>query len=221
MRGAAAVWALVGWRANVGKTLNNNDHNQVFWARETEHPQQTIVLTKTAGQQPGSGHCCLRSSQMLTRKPRFRELWNKHRWNEGYFVLQVACNGKIFISLQVLVSRQVTFQFSYVPALTVSGVSTNPCTLWICSSPDSGTSGPMTVFPLLPIITNKERKMHESSISIFGLKRGGRRRRSEVISLPPRGFLGLIYNAFCAGHFGLLVTQFTIYLRSERYPRPD
>ena len=32
------------------KTLNNNDHNQVFWARETEHPQQTIVLTKTAGQ---------------------------------------------------------------------------------------------------------------------------------------------------------------------------
>ena len=27
------------WR----KTLINNDHNQVFWARETEHPQQTIV----------------------------------------------------------------------------------------------------------------------------------------------------------------------------------
>ena len=36
------------------KTLNNNDHNQAFWVRETEHPQQTIVLTKTAGQQPGS-----------------------------------------------------------------------------------------------------------------------------------------------------------------------
>ena len=35
------------------KTLNNNDHNQAFWARETEHLQQTIVLTKTAGQQPG------------------------------------------------------------------------------------------------------------------------------------------------------------------------
>ena len=31
-------------------------------ARETEHPQQTVVLTKTAGQQPGSGHFCLRSS---------------------------------------------------------------------------------------------------------------------------------------------------------------
>ena len=31
---------------------NNNDHNQVFWARETQHLQQTIVLTKTAGQQP-------------------------------------------------------------------------------------------------------------------------------------------------------------------------
>ena len=44
------------------KTLNNNDHNQVFWARETEHPQQTVVLRTTAGQQPGSGQCCLRSS---------------------------------------------------------------------------------------------------------------------------------------------------------------
>ena len=43
------------------KTLNNNDHNLVFLARETEHPQQTIVLTKTAGHQPGSGHCCQRS----------------------------------------------------------------------------------------------------------------------------------------------------------------
>ena len=32
------------------KALNNNDHNQVFWARETEHLQETIVLTKTAGQ---------------------------------------------------------------------------------------------------------------------------------------------------------------------------
>ena len=31
------------WR----KPLNNNDHNQVFWARETEHPQQTIVLVGT------------------------------------------------------------------------------------------------------------------------------------------------------------------------------
>ena len=46
----------------VRKTLNNNDHNQVFWARGTEHPKQTIVLTKTTGQQPASGHCCLRSS---------------------------------------------------------------------------------------------------------------------------------------------------------------
>lgn len=25
-------------------------------------PVETIVLTKTAGQQPDSGHCCLRSS---------------------------------------------------------------------------------------------------------------------------------------------------------------
>ena len=45
---------------------NNNDHNQVFWARETQHLQQTIVLTKTAGQQPGSGHCFLRSSLLLS-----------------------------------------------------------------------------------------------------------------------------------------------------------
>ena len=37
-----------------GKNLNNNDHNQVFWARETEHHWQTIVLTKTASQQPDS-----------------------------------------------------------------------------------------------------------------------------------------------------------------------
>ena len=51
---------------NNRKTLNNNDHNQVFWARKTEHPQQTIVSTKTAGQQPGSGHCCLRSSRTIT-----------------------------------------------------------------------------------------------------------------------------------------------------------
>ena len=34
-----------------------------FWACKNEHPQQTIVLTNTAGQQPGSGHCCLRSSE--------------------------------------------------------------------------------------------------------------------------------------------------------------
>ena len=33
----------------------SNDHNQAFWAREIEHPQQTIVLTKTAGQQPEKG----------------------------------------------------------------------------------------------------------------------------------------------------------------------
>ena len=36
-------------RQNLRKTLNNNDHNQVFWARKTENPQQTIVLTETAG----------------------------------------------------------------------------------------------------------------------------------------------------------------------------
>ena len=29
-----------------GKTLNNNDHNQVFWARETEHPQQTFFFLR-------------------------------------------------------------------------------------------------------------------------------------------------------------------------------
>ena len=28
------------------KSLNNNDRDQVFWARETEHLTQTLVLTK-------------------------------------------------------------------------------------------------------------------------------------------------------------------------------
>ena len=51
----------------VRKTLNNNDHSQVFWARETENPHQTTVLTKTAGQQPGSGDCCLRSSDWFVK----------------------------------------------------------------------------------------------------------------------------------------------------------
>ena len=35
------------------ETLNNNGQNRFFWACKNEHPQQTIVLTKTAGQQPG------------------------------------------------------------------------------------------------------------------------------------------------------------------------
>ena len=39
--------------------------NQVFWARKNELSHQTTVLTKTAGQQPGSGHCCLRSKWLL------------------------------------------------------------------------------------------------------------------------------------------------------------
>ena len=45
-----------------GKSLNNNVQDQFFCACKNEHPQQTIVLTKAAGQQPGSGHCYLRSS---------------------------------------------------------------------------------------------------------------------------------------------------------------
>ena len=35
---------------------------QSQWARETEHPNQTLVLTKTAGRQAGWGHCYLRPS---------------------------------------------------------------------------------------------------------------------------------------------------------------
>ena len=31
------------------KSLNKNDRDQVLWARETEHPTQTLVFTKTAG----------------------------------------------------------------------------------------------------------------------------------------------------------------------------
>ena len=31
------------------KIENKNDRDQVLWARETEHPKQTLVFTKTAG----------------------------------------------------------------------------------------------------------------------------------------------------------------------------
>ena len=57
-------------RSTPASTLNDNDHNQVFWARETEHPQQTIVLTKTAGQQPWFWSFCLTSSCKMVH------LWN-------------------------------------------------------------------------------------------------------------------------------------------------
>lgn len=39
------------------KALNKIDKNQVFWAGESEHAQQTMVLTKSACQQPGLGRC--------------------------------------------------------------------------------------------------------------------------------------------------------------------
>ena len=45
--------------------------------------------------------------------------------------------------------------------------------------------------------------------------------RSEAISLSPRGFSGLIYNVLRGTLARLLITQFTIYLGSERCPRPD
>jgi len=34
---------------------------KIFWARETEHPTQTLVFTETATRQPGWRHCYLRS----------------------------------------------------------------------------------------------------------------------------------------------------------------
>ena len=37
-------------------------------------PRKPIVLTKTAGQQPGSGHCCLRSSYRGSHSPVSSEL---------------------------------------------------------------------------------------------------------------------------------------------------
>ena len=40
----------------IRKSWNNNGQNQFFWACKNEHLQQTIVLTKTAGHQSGSGH---------------------------------------------------------------------------------------------------------------------------------------------------------------------
>ena len=57
----------VSARSNLGsvsrKSLNNNDRDQVLWGRDTERPTQTLVFTKSAGRQPGWGHCYLRSSQ--------------------------------------------------------------------------------------------------------------------------------------------------------------
>ena len=41
-----------------------NDLNQIFWVYMNEHPQQTIILTKTAFQQPSSGHCYSYSYQL-------------------------------------------------------------------------------------------------------------------------------------------------------------
>ena len=46
------------------KPFNNNDRNQVLWASETEHPTQALTFTKTAGCQPGWGHCYVRSSAL-------------------------------------------------------------------------------------------------------------------------------------------------------------
>ena len=51
------------------KSLNNNDLDQVFWARETEPPTQTLVFTKTAGRQPGWGYFYLRSSREKGKRP--------------------------------------------------------------------------------------------------------------------------------------------------------
>ena len=46
------------------KSFNNKDRDQVLWAHETEHPTQALTFTKTAGRQPGWGHCYLRSSAL-------------------------------------------------------------------------------------------------------------------------------------------------------------
>jgi len=46
------------------KSFNNNDRDQVLRARETEHLTQAPTFTKTAGRQPGWGHCYLRSSTL-------------------------------------------------------------------------------------------------------------------------------------------------------------
>ena len=54
-------WTSLRWRER-RKSLNKNVWDQVLWARETEHPTQTLVFTKTAGRRPGWGHCYLRSS---------------------------------------------------------------------------------------------------------------------------------------------------------------
>ena len=58
----------------------------VFWASKTEHPHQTIVLTKTTGQQTGSGHCCLRSS---LQNCQFQPNWNEKaylKWSSSLII---------------------------------------------------------------------------------------------------------------------------------------
>ena len=72
------LWSLVMKRRRVSrKSLNNNDRDQILWARETEHPTQTLVFTKTAGRQPGWGHCYLRSSASASLPGERREPWEQ------------------------------------------------------------------------------------------------------------------------------------------------
>ena len=65
-----------------GKILNENDRDQVLWARETEHCTQTFVFAKTAG-----SHnlveviSYLRSSRPLSNTP----YWKATRpWGRGW-----------------------------------------------------------------------------------------------------------------------------------------
>ena len=83
-----------------GKSLNNNRQNLFFWACKTEHPQQTIVLRKTAGQQPGSGHLSFKvfpfgAIELIISKPGIND-----KFKTAYEILMTVVNLLIGFELK-------------------------------------------------------------------------------------------------------------------------
>lgn len=90
-----------------------NDLNQIFWACMNEHPQQTIILTKTACQQASSGHCYSYSYQLHSFQ------LNYVRIDESEVSMQVsdididlvALNNGKFRSLMILQNHMTSQSF--------------------------------------------------------------------------------------------------------------
>ena len=85
------------WETKTRKSFNNN--GQFFWDCKNEHPQQTIVLMKIAGQQPGSGHCYERSSQShncqtILNYWKYKNMWSHRKTKElgPYWMILVRKN---------------------------------------------------------------------------------------------------------------------------------